>query len=356
MAVDNQSCFLYLDIFCRYGVFSRRLVSEIDKFLTFWRYRVLRENKRMDKKIMLAVDDSLQSKYAVKYAATISSAVKDLHYVLFHVQPMISHYLIDEAKKSLQAQAEFDKVNKKNEASAHKILEQYQNDMVRMGIDKNRIAIVTQPRTLGLAKDIIDFGHVGRFDAIVVGRRRITRLQEVFMGSVSSNLLEHSQYIPIWLVDEEITSDKILVAVDGSESSLRAIDHISFMVMGNTSAKVTLLHVMSKAKKFYEESLEEEPSKELEDLVASGDKKRIEQFYPIALKKFKEVGISENQIEIQTLEGRNRPGRAIIETANEGDFGTVVIGRRGINKSFFMGSVSHYVINKVSGCALWVVS
>jgi hypothetical protein len=87
------------------------------------------------------------------------------------------------------------------------------------------------------------------------------------MGSVSTNVLEHSQFIPIWLVDEEITSDKILVAVDGSESSLRAIDHISFMVMGNSNAKVTLLHVMSKAREFYEESLEEEPSKELAELI-----------------------------------------------------------------------------------------
>jgi nucleotide-binding universal stress UspA family protein len=310
----------------------------------------------MNKKILLAVDDSLQSKDAVKYAVTISSSVKDLHYVLFHVQPMISHYLLDEAQQSLQARAELDKVNKKNDASALKILEQYQNNMVRMGIDENRTEIVTRPRTLGLAKDIIDFGHVGRYDAIVVGRRRMSRLQEVFMGSVSSNLLEHSQYIPVWLVDGEITSDKIMVAVDGSESSLRAVDHLSFMLMGNPNVEVTLLHVMSNAKEFYEESLDEEPSAELEDLVSSDDKKRIDQFYSTAVKKFKDAGLSESQIDIQTVEGRRRPGKVIIEIAEKGNFGTVVIGRRGINKAFFTGSVSHYVINKASACALWVVS
>ena len=169
-------------------------------------------------------------------------------------------------------------------------------------------------------------------------------------------MLEHSEYIPVWIVDGEVTSDKIMVAVDGSESSLRAVDHISFMLMGNTNVEITLLHVMSKASEFCEDSLDEEPSKELEDLVASCDKKRIEQFYAFALKKFKDVGISENQIEIQTLEHRNRPGRVIIETADKGNFGTVVIGRRGINKSFFTGSVSHHVINKISEGALWVVS
>ncbi len=310
----------------------------------------------MDQKILLAVDDSIQSKDAVKYAVAISSAVKNLHYVLFHVQPMISHYLLDEAKTSPQARAELDKVNKKNDASARKILEQYQNNMVRMGIDEERTEIVTQRRTLGLAKDIIDFGHVGRYDAIVVGRRRMTRLQEVFMGSVSSNLLEHSQFIPVWLVDGEVAPDKIMVAVDGSESSLRAVDHISFMLMRNPNVAVTLLHVMSNAKEFYEESLDEEPSAELEDLVSSDDKKRIDQFYSTAVKKFKDAGLSESQIDIQTVEGRRRPGKVIIEIAEKGNFGTVVIGRRGINKAFFTGSVSHYVINKASACALWVVS
>jgi nucleotide-binding universal stress UspA family protein len=171
----------------------------------------------MDKKILLAVDDSLQSKYAVKYAAAISSTVKDLHYDLFHVQPMISHYLLEEAQKSPQARAELGKVAKKNDESARKILEQYQNDLVRMGIDKDRTEILTQPRKLGLAKDIIDFAHAGRYDAIVVGSRRMSRIQKVFMGSVSANLLEHSEYIPLWIVDGEVTSDKIMVAVDGSE-------------------------------------------------------------------------------------------------------------------------------------------
>ena len=78
---------------------------------------------------------------------------------------------------------------------AREILEQYKKDMVRMGIDENRIEIVTRPRSLGLAKDIIDFGQVGRYDAIVVGSRRMSRLQRVFMGSVSANLLKPSEIV-----------------------------------------------------------------------------------------------------------------------------------------------------------------
>ena len=54
----------------------------------------------MDKKIMIAVDDSRHSKNAVRYAAGIYEVLKDMKFTIMHVQPTISEYLLDEAKKS----------------------------------------------------------------------------------------------------------------------------------------------------------------------------------------------------------------------------------------------------------------
>ena len=68
----------------------------------------------MDKKIVIAVDDSRHSKNAVRYAAGIYEVLKDMKFTLMHVQPTISEYLLDEAKKSPQAYAELEKVNLKN--------------------------------------------------------------------------------------------------------------------------------------------------------------------------------------------------------------------------------------------------
>jgi len=41
----------------------------------------------MEKKILLAVDDSRHSRNTIHYAVNVSSFVKNLHYVLFNVQP-----------------------------------------------------------------------------------------------------------------------------------------------------------------------------------------------------------------------------------------------------------------------------
>ena len=42
---------------------------------------------------MLAVDDSAHSMNAMRYAAEMSSHIKDLYFVLFHVQPAISQWV-----------------------------------------------------------------------------------------------------------------------------------------------------------------------------------------------------------------------------------------------------------------------
>jgi hypothetical protein len=48
-------------------------------------------------------------------------------------------------------------------------------------------------------------------------------------------------------------------------------------------------------------------------------------------------------------------GDAILEAARSKGFGTIVTGRRGVNRSFFGGSVSYAVSRKLADAALWLV-
>lgn len=50
-----------------------------------------------------------------------------------------------------------------------------------------------------------------------------------------------------------------------------------------------------------------------------------------------------------------RVSTAIFDEVRTGVYGTVVIGRRGERKAFFMGSVAMRLVQKVSGQALWAV-
>lgn len=309
----------------------------------------------MERRILLAVDDSQHSKNALKYAVKMSSAVTNLHYVLFTVQPAISQFLLDEAETSTKQKAALNKLVKKNAEASKTFLKKLADDMLTLGIEKKRVEVATQPRLTGLAKDVIDYAEKGNFDAIVVGRRGLSKLHQAFSNSTTANLLEHSRVVPIWMVDGEVTSNRIMLAVDGSESSLRAVDHLGFMIGNNPEVEITLFHVTPKAQDYCVVDFTEKAS-DLEKLVMEGDKKCIDNFYAHAVNTFNQAGLNEKQLKIKTVEKLFGAGKAIVEEARRGKYGTVIVGRRGANKAFYMGSVSRYVLEKTTNRALWLVS
>jgi nucleotide-binding universal stress UspA family protein len=309
----------------------------------------------VEKKILLAVDGSIHSKHAVHYAVRMSSVVRDFTCTLLHIQPCLSQFLLDEARTDFKAKAELKKVIRRNAEDAQSMLEKYKAQMVRMGIADKRIDVVTQPRLLGLARDILQRAQEGLYDGIVVGRRGLSRVQKAFMGSVTAKLAEHSRVIPVWIVDGDVTSTRILMAVDGSECSLRAVDHLSFMVGQNPNVTVTLFHVVPRFRDCCVIDFDEKET-DVQQVLAQGDKRCIDRFYTHAQKKFREGGIQEKQIEIKVTKRAMNVGKAILDEARKGNYGTVVVGRRGASKAFFMGSVSRYVLDRISNRALWLVS
>ncbi len=309
----------------------------------------------MKKKILLAVDGSNHSKDAVKYVCKISLLAKDLSFTLFNVQPTVSWYVREEAPQDARARAraELEKINRNNAEEARRFLEEFKALMVRLGEDEERIDTVTRPRELGTAKDILEYARKGLHDAIVVGRRGHSLLKKVFLGSTSSNLLEHVRNMPVWVIDGDVTSAKILLAADGSESSLGAVEHLCFMVGNNPGIQITLFHLIiekSAPGAFTVDGL-------IDDFVMiEEDRRHIEDFHARARRMFKDAGIPEDRVEIKEAWRSGNVGKAIMAEVKKGDYGTVVVGRRGVNRAFFMGSVSKYVLNHTEGRALWVVS
>jgi nucleotide-binding universal stress UspA family protein len=309
----------------------------------------------MEKQVLIPVDKSRSSLHAVRYVAHAASFIQDLHCVLFHVQAPVSLYLREEAARDLHVRAQLNKTLKKNEAAAMAVLSGLESEMVDAGFARDRISLVTRPRELGLAQDVIEYAQKKMLDAIVVGRRGVTGIQKFFDTSVSDAILERSQVIPVWLVYGDALPKKILVAIDGSRDSLRAVDHVGFMMSGSKQVNVTLIHVTNTARNYCEIDLDDELDPEFAQIIEKKDRACVDQFYPQAMEKFSQMGISKDQVAVQTIEGTRRIGHNVVEYAEQNNFDTLVIGRRGINKAFFMGSVSRQIIGQVSDATIWVV-
>lgn len=148
-------------------------------------------------------------------------------------------------------------------------------------------------------------------------------------------------------------ANKVLVAVDLSEDSLKAIDYLGGMLSCLDAAQVTLLHVIK------------EPSPD----IIPDEKERIAQIenarsevlslmekagQRLALRGFPEALI---KIKVQLCRKPVSVADLILHEQSEGAYGTIVIGRRGLSKKeqFLFGSVSTKVAREAKNCAIWIV-
>lgn len=309
----------------------------------------------MQKKIAIAVDGSIHCGCAVRYAATLSKAIPDMHFALLHVQAPLSQYLLDEAERKPKANAALQALMKANREASIQILEKVQRQLIQGGIDAQRVELCSRIRTIGVAEDILDECRTSAYDAIVLGRRGITYLQELVTGSVTSNLLAHSKVTPVWMVDGEVPNSRILLAVDGSQNALRAFDHCAFMLGGQKDAKIHVIHVRPRLKDICDIDFDKQAMAAAEEVVLDSHRHCIDDFYSQALSVLQKNELEPGQLEIEALDSRFSVAGAILDAARKGRFGTVVLGRRGFKNSVFTGSVSRTIIQKATNTAVWLV-
>ncbi|NOY70231.1 MAG: universal stress protein [Deltaproteobacteria bacterium] len=309
----------------------------------------------MRKKIVIAVDQSLHSKQAMEYAVKIAEVVKEVDFTLLHIQPMISQYLTEEAIRHPKARAELEKVYEKNKKASHQLLEDCKAHMAHKGIDVNCIEIKTQARSHSVAGDILKMAEALPYDAIIVGRRGITGLHELFVGSVTSNLLAGSRVIPIWVVDGRIQSNKILIAVDYSSQSLRTVDHLAYIFSENREVQLQFLNIELQLEDICEIDTEAAQTAELEKVILNSNEKCVSDFSAKAIDILKKAGFTEDQASFVSAKNQFLTGKAILEAVKKGEFGTVVIGKTGTHTSRNMGRVANYIIQKMSDGVVWLV-
>jgi len=308
----------------------------------------------MGKKILVAVGDCIYSKYAVKYAARISSAAKNVTYTLFNLQPLVPRIFSAAAEKHSEVKTEVDTLIRENAKAAKCVVDEFKDLMVREGISEKRVETVTEPVQLGVAKDILKWAEQGRYDAIVVARKGLTPSRDFFIGTTAAKVIEHALKIPVWVAAEEKISMKIMLAVDGSENSLRVVDHLIDMVEAHPDLRVTLFHVLPHLRYYYSLVFETE-NPHLQDILQREDKLRIEHFYEIAHERFKTAGLKKTQIKIKTSKQGFDISTSILGEARTGQYSTVVVGRRGEREAFFTGRIAMRLVQKVTDQALWVV-
>lgn len=134
--------------------------------------------------------------------------------------------------------------------------------------------------------------------------------------------------------------DKILVAVDGSESADRAL--MKAKEIGSVfNSTITILHVIEDLSNpdAFHMSLAAGNSASVQRKLKAQSIELLETYK----EKFKDY-----KGQVDTLTGKGKPGDTIIRVAKEDDYSLIIMGNRGLGPvaGAMLGSVSHKVVNK----------
>jgi nucleotide-binding universal stress UspA family protein len=144
----------------------------------------------------------------------------------------------------------------------------------------------------------------------------------------------------------------ILIAVDDSDNSRRAVAYVADLLGGIAGFKVTVLHVIAEPEEdFFPTAAERDAWMEREGQRITGV---LAVYREILLK----AGFSEEAVKTRsTIKYCPSLAECILQERPD-DYGTLVVGRKGRTRTeeFLFGSVSSKIVDHAKEATVWVVS
>lgn len=160
-------------------------------------------------RILLAVDESENSRRVVRYVGSLLRGTSDVAVTLFHVLKPMPRELLEhggsenpavEAQLSMQLRDEQEAwIRKEGEAECH-ILKQACEALNQSGFDTGRVTLKFGHED-DVANNILDEARIGQHETIVVGRHGTSRVKRVFGGGVTDQLLRDAKGFALWVVE-----------------------------------------------------------------------------------------------------------------------------------------------------------
>jgi nucleotide-binding universal stress UspA family protein len=304
-------------------------------------------------KLLVAVDGSERALRTAKYLASMP-AFFNMQINLFNVFAGVpeSYYDLRREPASVNATAGLYSWEKLQRGQIEQHLQKCRNLLLSADYNPAKVRTTLQKRRVGIARDIIAESKKG-YSAVVLRRRGMGGLQGLILGSVALKLLNAIDSVPIIFAGRKTSHRRILIAVDGSENAMRAVDFVADTLSGfdYTVGLVTVLRS------------ETQPERAV--AVDGNLQKVMDEVEPEVRRSLNQsqdkliaAGFDGSKLTLEIVRGASSRAAAIVEVAEQGGFDTIVLGRRGLSRvqQFFAGRVSTKVLQIGRKHHVWIVS
>ncbi len=252
------------------------------------------------KRILLATDGSEHSMGASKYLADIYGGASDVEITLLHICPPIPP-LYREERHDPQIREVYNAWKKKKEKEAKDYIEEAREILQKGGFKRSHIKAKAMHQVVGIARDILREMDAEKYDACVIGKKGMGWFDDMFLGSITTKLLEISENHPLWLISgKRWNSRSVLVAMDHTAQIVQLARYVGQMLRGLEGVRIRFFHYFAP---FVGNLTAEErrKMKEFEKRAAERERDRMFQFFGEAQKALEELGFGRKEMESREI-------------------------------------------------------
>ena len=200
----------------------------------------------MNKHFLVTVSDDYNNLTGVEFICSFFKKLSEHQITLLHICRLDCNDM-NQALMEMWKEPS-DKVTGQLTVGSRKALEKATELLSQSRMSVDRMVTKTFAERYGKVKDILNEGSKGLYDAIILGKRASYTLQWFFerpADEIAQSIIGDSMLTtPLWVCPQPEPGRKnVLVCVDGSEDSMRAVDHSGYILSRQEQHDITLFYV-----------------------------------------------------------------------------------------------------------------
>ncbi len=310
-------------------------------------------NESIYHRVLAAIDGSKRSIQTVKYI-TRTAPFRKMEINLYHVFSGIpeSFWDLEREPSSINVTAQVRAWEKHQRKDIEKHLDHCRKMLLAADFPPRHIKVTIHKRKQGIARDIIAESQNG-YDAVVMRRRGMSRLPGLIIGSVAYKLMDGIHSVPLIFAGQIEANNRILVAIDGSDNSVRVLNFVSRIINGH-DFDIALVNVCRNDSGLANNNAAISDITDLSTETAS----RMQDVLSAAKDRLQVAGIAENKISIYAIADAHSRAGSIVDLAEKLDISTIAIGRKGVSgvQGFALGRVCFKVLHIGRRFNIWMIN
>ncbi|MGD8370003.1 MAG: universal stress protein [Syntrophobacterales bacterium] len=305
-----------------------------------------------EQKVLFGVDKSPFARDAVASAGGLLKNNEDVKITIFHgiPEPDLSYF----SKPTLSPEA-LEKQLQLWSKEGQKVLRRAKEAVIDAGFDPDRIGTLYEENCKDPVISMINLANQENFEAIALARWGTKTLAQKIIGSVTYKLINLAYHLSLWMIDPRISSHDVLVTLVGADISRRVVDHTIRYLSHLRESRFTLFHVIPPlAPEFHTSSYWDF----IRDMNERERQENMAQRLEVYLNKAKSManegkerlisaGIPEENVVVRFQPQKEGIARDILKELEEGNYGILMIGRKGVRdiSQFGLGSKANKLVH-----------